>query len=41
MTSLAEIDGMGPSLAAAFVKSKYLTIANVAKAKPVELSAVP
>ena len=41
MTSLTDIDGIGPSLAAAFVKSKYLTIANVAKAKPAELSVVP
>jgi Holliday junction resolvasome RuvABC DNA-binding subunit len=41
MASLTEIDGIGPSLEAAFVKSKYLTIANVATAKPVELSIIP
>ncbi|MBT5665184.1 MAG: hypothetical protein HOJ06_07585 [Rhodospirillaceae bacterium] len=41
MPSLTEIDGVGPSLAAAFVKKKYLTIAKIAAAEPVELSAVP
>lgn len=41
MPNLTEIDGVGPSLAAAFVKNKYLTIAKIAAAKPVELSAVP
>lgn len=41
MPSLTEINGVGPSLAAAFVKKKYLTIAKIAAAEPVELSAVP
>ena len=41
MAGLTEIDGIGPSLAVAFVKSKYLTIANVATAKPAELSIIP
>lgn len=41
MTGLTEINGIGPSLAAAFVKNKYLTIADVAAAKPAELSSVP
>ncbi|NKB59608.1 MAG: hypothetical protein GKS00_25090 [Alphaproteobacteria bacterium] len=41
MPSLTEIEGIGPSLAAAFVKKRYLSIAKIAAAKPVELSAIP
>lgn len=41
MPSLTEIDGVGPSLAAAFVKSNYRTIAKIAAANPSELSKVP
>ncbi len=41
MPSLTEIEGVGPSLAAACVKSNYRTIAKIAAAKPSELSKVP
>lgn len=41
MPSLTEIEGIGPSLAAACVKSNFRTIAKVAAAKPSELSKVP
>lgn len=41
MPSLTEIDGVGPSLAAACVKNNYRTIAKIAAAKPGELSTVP
>lgn len=41
MPSLTEIDGVGPSLAAACVKNNYRTIAKIAAAKPSELSKVP
>lgn len=41
MPGLTEIAEVGPSLAAALVKKKYLTIVQVAAAKPIELSVVP
>ncbi len=41
MPSLTEIEGIGPSLAAACVKNNYRTIAKIAAAKPGELSTVP
>ena len=41
MPNLTEIDGVGPALAAAFVKNNYLTIAKIAISEPVELSTVP
>jgi Holliday junction resolvasome RuvABC DNA-binding subunit len=41
MPSLTEIEGIGPSLAAACVKNNFRTIAKIAAAKPIELSIVP
>ena len=41
MPSLTEIEGIGPSLAAACVKNNFRTIAKIAAAKPSELSTVP
>jgi hypothetical protein len=41
MASLTEIEGIGPSLAAACVKNNFRSIAKIAAAKPNELSAVP
>ncbi len=41
MPSLMEIEGIGPTLAAACVKNKYRTIAKIAAARPAELSVVP
>lgn len=40
MSGLTEIDEVGPSLAAALIKKKFLTIAQVAAAEPVKLSTV-
>jgi hypothetical protein len=41
MPSLTDIEGIGPSLAAACVKSNFRTIAKIAAAKTSELSTVP
>ncbi len=41
MPSLTDIEGVGPSLAAACVKNNYRTIAKIAAAKPSDLSVVP
>ncbi len=41
MRGLTEIDGIGPSLAAACVKNHFGTIARIAAATPRELSVVP
>lgn len=41
MPRLTEIEGIGPSLAAALVKSGYRTIAKISAATPAELSAIP
>lgn len=41
MPSLTDIEGIGPSTAAACVKNNYRSIAKIATAKPVELSIVP
>lgn len=41
MPSLTDIEGIGPSLAAACVKSNYRSIAKIAGATPGELAVVP
>ncbi len=41
MPSLTEIEGIGPTLAAACVKNNFRTIAKIAATKPIELSTVP
>ena len=41
MPSLTEIEGIGPSLAAACAKSNFRTFAKIAAASPSELSKVP
>ncbi len=41
MPSLTDIEGVGPSLAAACVKNRYRSIAKIATAKPSALSTVP
>ena len=41
MPSLLDIEGVGPSLAAACVKKNYRTIAKIAAAQPSDLATVP
>ena len=41
MSSLLEIAGVGPSLAAACVKKNYRTVAKIAGAQPSDLATVP